>query len=263
MSDILTPLSFTALGQMAPQARWRLEGFHSDENACLYWVTRGQIQSQVAGVPRACGVNSLLYVPPNVTQRIVLGTGAFATLIKLRPIPDLVLPEDVAHIRLMDVRRQQPFLALMEGAQRELATEGPSTRQAALGYAHLFAAWLTREWPDTPSEDATQRLVQAYFGLLEARYAGGANVTSMAKELAVTPTHLTRACNAMSGMSAHNILTERLLREARELLADTDLPVSRVGVDLGYRSPAYFTRAFQAGAGMTPSAFREYARRAI
>jgi AraC-like DNA-binding protein len=40
------------------------------------------------------------------------------------------------------------------------------------------------------------------------------------------------------------------------MLSETDQPVGQIARDLGFTSPAYFTRAFQHQTGKTPSAFR-------
>ena len=63
------------------------------------------------------------------------------------------------------------------------------------------------------------------------------------------------------GRSASRILADRVHYEARRLLRDTDLPVSEIGRRLGFRSAAYFTRAFQQATAHTPSEFRSAPRR--
>ena len=49
---------------------------------------------------------------------------------------------------------------------------------------------------------------------------------------------------------------ERRIFEARKLLAETKMPVNRIGESLGFHSAAYFTRAFQHLTGKSPTAFR-------
>ena len=44
--------------------------------------------------------------------------------------------------------------------------------------------------------------------------------------------------------------------KARKLLAETRIPVGKIAEQLGFNSPAYFTRAFQHLTGKSPSAFR-------
>ncbi|MEZ5912190.1 MAG: helix-turn-helix transcriptional regulator [Paracoccaceae bacterium] len=81
-------------------------------------------------------------------------------------------------------------------------------------------------------------------------------VADYASALGVTPTHLTRVCNKTCGRSAHDLLQDRVLFEARRMLAETKLPVKDVSAQLGFASAAYFTRAFQHRTGKTPTQFR-------
>ena len=75
----------------------------------------------------------------------------------------------------------------------------------------------------------------------------------------VTPTHLSRACRNACGKSASRLLADRVHFEARRMLQDTDMTVSEISRRLGFRSAAYFTRAFQGKTGLTPTAFRRSA----
>ena len=82
------------------------------------------------------------------------------------------------------------------------------------------------------------------------------NHADFAAALGVTPTHLTRCCNTACGRPASALLQDRRIFEARKLLAETRIPVGKIAEQLGFNSPAYFTRAFQHLTGKSPSAFR-------
>ena len=45
--------------------------------------------------------------------------------------------------------------------------------------------------------------------------------------------------------------------EAKRGLIYTTLPVSKIGFDLGFNDPAYFSRFFTRRAGMSPAAYRK------
>ena len=92
--------------------------------------------------------------------------------------------------------------------------------------------------------------------LLERNFRTGMGVADFAAALGVTPTHLTRCCNTACGRPAIGLLQDRRIFEARKLLAETRIPVGRIAEQLGFNSPAYFTRAFQHLTGKSPSAFR-------
>jgi AraC-like DNA-binding protein len=103
---------------------------------------------------------------------------------------------------------------------------------------------------------AAQRLARRYADLLERDFRSGQGVGDYARLLGVTPTHLSRVCNQTCGRSASDLLHDRLIFEARKLLTETRIPINAISAELGFTSPAYFTRAFQHRTGKTPSAFR-------
>ena len=135
----------------------------------------------------------------------------------------------------------------------------PGARRAMGHYGGLIGVWLERHAEfadDSPEPSAAQRLATAFAALVERDFRSGKGVAAYAEKLGVTPTHLTRACRQSAGKSASRLLTDRVHYEARRMLTETDLPVKQVAEQLGFRSAAYFSRAFQAQTGSTPSGFR-------
>lgn len=57
-------------------------------------------------------------------------------------------------------------------------------------------------------------------------------------------------------MRYFDYLTRLRMRNARELLESTRLPVAEIGERVGYRSEPSFVKAFKKSSGMTPRAFR-------
>ena len=80
-----------------------------------------------------------------------------------------------------------------------------------------------------------------------------------AKELGVTPTHLTRVVKQATGKTAAELLTERVVYAARLLLGETGHPARNIAQDLGFGSAAYCTRFMQQHTGMTPTRLRKTA----
>jgi AraC-like DNA-binding protein len=106
---------------------------------------------------------------------------------------------------------------------------------------------------------AAARLVAAYTDLVERDFRTRQGVADYARALGVTPTHLTRCCKLTCNRSALSLLNDRIIYEARLLLRETGEPVQDIARALGFASAAYFTRSFQARAGMTPTKFRQTA----
>lgn len=84
----------------------------------------------------------------------------------------------------------------------------------------------------------------------------GFTVMQLARDMQLSPNHLTRLFRMKIGLSVHNYLMLMRLSRAKQLLAETDLTVSRIAGDCGFDDPNYFARYFRKHAGRSPSAFR-------
>lgn len=58
------------------------------------------------------------------------------------------------------------------------------------------------------------------------------------------------------GLTYRALMTRTRMRRARSLVAETDQPLKRIGLELGYADPAHFTRAFSRYFGVPPSRLR-------
>jgi AraC-like DNA-binding protein len=72
----------------------------------------------------------------------------------------------------------------------------------------------------------------------------------------VSAAHLQRLFTAQIGPSVMQYVTARRLALARQLLAQTDLPVAEVARLTGFVHPAHFSRVFRAAVGLAPGQYR-------
>jgi AraC family transcriptional regulator len=68
--------------------------------------------------------------------------------------------------------------------------------------------------------------------------------------------HFSRQFTKSTGMSPHAYLTVRRIEKAKELLAQTDLPIAQIALRVGYRTQAHLTGVFVKAVGMTPRRYR-------
>lgn len=100
-----------------------------------------------------------------------------------------------------------------------------------------------------------------YRKLLDADFATQHQVQHYAHVLGMSDKTLSRVCLAAAGVSAKVLINQRLLLEAKRLLAHTTLPVQTIGRDLGFEESTNFVKFFRKEAGIRPLAFRQDARR--
>jgi AraC family transcriptional activator of pobA len=95
-----------------------------------------------------------------------------------------------------------------------------------------------------------QKLIEKNFALLKLPkdYAG---------LLYITPNHLNAVCNDILGMSAGEIIRNRVLLEAKRLLINLNMNVAEIAFELNFSDNSYFTKFFKKYTGSTPEEFRK------
>jgi len=93
--------------------------------------------------------------------------------------------------------------------------------------------------------------------LLEINYTKLKSVNDYAKIICISEKRLGQATAKVLGKSPKEIINDRILLEAKRILAHTHLSIKEIGQDLGFDDPAYFVRSFKKHTATTPVEFRE------
>ncbi|MGA0612707.1 DNA-3-methyladenine glycosylase 2 family protein [Caldimonas sp. KR1-144] len=106
--------------------------------------------------------------------------------------------------------------------------------------------------------DSSSSLAQAAAAMLdEAVYAGEAvTLPTIAERLGVTDRHLRRIFQGEHGVSPVDYLTTRRLLLAKQLLSDTEQPITQVALASGFASLRRFNAAFAERYRLSPSRLR-------
>ncbi|PIE12362.1 MAG: AraC family transcriptional regulator [Rhodobacterales bacterium] len=253
----LSPLARSLAGR-----QWRLSLQHSRKHAVILWITRGQGRAVLRGRETRFGPHSLIYVPANTLFSVDAGVKPLGHIIR---IPDTdatlsgLLPETEALLRVRDLHDQADLSRMIETASMESEIQEPLHEAAMTAHVVLIAVWMNRalaQRPPAPPARADARLAARFCDLVVRHYRSGRSMAQYAEILGVTPTHLARCCKSSAGTSAANILTERSLYAARDLLCSTDHPFRQIAAHLGFGSPAYFTRFVHHHTGHSPTDLR-------
>lgn len=82
------------------------------------------------------------------------------------------------------------------------------------------------------------------------------SLNTVAASVNVSPNHFSRIFSQESGCTFVEYLTEIRMNKARELLENTDMKVSEVGYEVGYKDSHYFYYLFKKMQGCTPKDYR-------
>jgi AraC family transcriptional activator of pobA len=81
-------------------------------------------------------------------------------------------------------------------------------------------------------------------------------LTEAARHVAISPNYLAGLLKRETGKTFVELMTEKRMDGARELLCFTNLHISQIAYDLGFDDPDYFCKRFKQQAGCTPMDFR-------
>ncbi|MET7967554.1 AraC family transcriptional regulator [Micromonospora sp. NPDC005305] len=109
---------------------------------------------------------------------------------------------------------------------------------------------------DRPAPRAETETFRRLCREVERGYRHTRRVEDYAAQLGCSVRTLTRACLAVTGRSAKQVIDERVALQASRLLAATDEPIARIGRRLGFPEPTNFGRFFTREVGVSPGAFR-------
>ncbi|MEM7102755.1 MAG: helix-turn-helix transcriptional regulator [Bacteroidota bacterium] len=105
--------------------------------------------------------------------------------------------------------------------------------------------------------DANLEHVMLFKDLLENDFRSHKKVSYYAEKLLVTPKRLNRATSTVLGLTPKEMIKDRVLLEAKRLLAYTNDSVKSIGYSLGYDEPTNFIKSFRKNTDSTPIEFRE------
>ncbi len=260
--DPKTRLRLQPLSRLTGGPRWQVEAMRSLREPMLLWFTQGQGRITVAGTTRGFHAHNAVFIPAGVMHGFTVTHKASGSVLLFGSDCALAWPRAPLHLRLREKMAQTELTAIIDNIQRELDSGRRGAMTAAHHHLGLLSVWIDRqvsereaEAPPTPHR-ASQKLAARYAALLEREFRSGFGVADYAAALGVTPTHLTRACKASAGRTALDLLQDRRLFEARQMLVSSSAPVKEIAQALGFSTASYFTRSFQHSIGQTPSAFR-------
>ena len=114
-------------------------------------------------------------------------------------------------------------------------------------------------------EEINHTVVKKFTDLLDryiadkARREGLPSVAYFADKCCYSTKYFGELVQTETGRTARDFINDRLLRAAKQLLADEELSISQVGQELGFEYPQHFVRFFKSQTGKTPSEYRQSA----
>ncbi|MFC3559065.1 AraC family transcriptional regulator [Pedobacter jamesrossensis] len=98
--------------------------------------------------------------------------------------------------------------------------------------------------------------IKKFLNLIEENLFSMKLPSEYAQRLFMTTNHLNSLCNEMLGKSSREIISERIIMEAKRLMVNHELSISEIGYKLNFNDNSYFSKFFKKHTEMTPEEFR-------
>jgi AraC family transcriptional regulator, transcriptional activator of pobA len=139
-----------------------------------------------------------------------------------------------------DLLRNYVLELIHYGQKLQPATALHPTHNASARVSSLFLELLERQFPiESPQQKLNLRTAKDY-----------------ADRLAVHVNHLNKVLKENTGKTTTNIISERIIKEAKILLKQTDWNISEIAYCLGFEEIAHFSNFFKKQTSLAPLGFR-------
>lgn len=96
---------------------------------------------------------------------------------------------------------------------------------------------------------------------IETHYAEQLSLEELAAMMGTSPTHFSRVFRREIGVPLFEFINRTRVRRACALLRRTNLPVTRIAVDVGYNNVSFFNRYFRRVMRLSPREYRRFVTR--
>lgn len=154
--------------------------------------------------------------------------------------------------------RQPMWTATIAAIETELADRATGYRHAVLAHLTLLLVDVARLATDVVGDlrRSNEPRLADVFEVIEQRFAQPLSLRDIATTVGLTPGYLTTLVRQRTGRTVLDWITERRMTQARQLLTDTDLPISEIARRVGIPDPAYFARVFRHHNTVAPVTWR-------
>ncbi|MGH7951549.1 MAG: helix-turn-helix transcriptional regulator [Limisphaerales bacterium] len=137
----------------------------------------------------------------------------------------------------------------------------PALQQILAGATDNLIGLIYSAQQAQPAADAQNaNVIEHAITRIQNEFERELDVKQLACELGVSYSWFRHTFTAHTGLSPHQYLLEFRLVRARNLLAETELPIKEVALHTGFNDELYFSRLFRQKLNVTPSQWRSRSR---
>lgn len=241
----------------------------------IIWFQQGSPTHWVDFKPKKIKPNTLLFLNKDVVQRFdnkvkyegkaILFTDGFfcKSETDTKFLRKSILFNDLFTVSEIQVQKQSKiFEELLQQMTEELQNIKDNLQADILqNLLHNFLLQAEREKRKQNfteiKKGADLDYVILFKDLLEINYKSKKQVSFYTKEILITEKRLNKATTKVLGKTPKELIDDRIMLEAKRILAHTSESVKEIGYDLGFVEPTNFIKYFKKHSKLTPTEFRE------
>jgi AraC-like DNA-binding protein len=148
----------------------------------------------------------------------------------------------------------QKSLVAMYTSLARAATEARTVRDLLSAYRRVVVDLSEAQLSPAPARQ--ERHLQGALDYIRDHYTEALSFRQVAKVAGFNPTYFSELFRKREGMTFEKYVLNLRIERAKQLLARTKTPVTRVATLVGFNSPQYFSSAFHRALGMSPLEYR-------
>ena len=98
---------------------------------------------------------------------------------------------------------------------------------------------------------------------IDQHYHESIDQKALAKRCGMTAFRFSRLFKEVYGLGFMDYVLGKRMDNAKDLLGNSQMPITSIGYEVGFKDPSYFARAFKHYAGCTPSEYRQARRNKV
>ena len=155
-----------------------------------------------------------------------------------------------------------PSVEIFDKMFQEYESTRPDYLRVLRSYLNIFLIHCKRYYekkstPNSSEDNYSLTLLKKFEQTVEENFKEKRLVKEYAKLLNITPNYLNGFCKKSKGMTAGDIIRNRVMLESRRLLIHDDRTISGIASELGFDDAAYFSRFFKKYEKLSPEQFRK------
>jgi AraC-like DNA-binding protein len=163
---------------------------------------------------------------------------------------------------IVKINAEDTVMATFNRVIQAIRANRPALQQILAGATHNLMGLIYSAQQAQPAADAQNaNVIENAITRIQNEFHRELDVKLLARELGVSYSWFRHTFATHTGLSPHQYLLGFRLVRARSLLAETELPIKEIAMQIGFDDELYFSRLFRQKLNLTPSQWRNRSRR--